>query len=659
VGSLRRGQDTRAVMLESLAALWVQGGTVAWRGLVPAGRRVALPTYPWQRERHWIEAADPGADGASAAMLALLDATDGADFAEQLGLSAGSDADLLDRVLSALRARSGEDRSGAAVRGWMYTLAWRTLPRPAAATASGRWVVLVDAGGVGDRVADALEAAGTTCARIRVGPAFERVATSSETWSVDTTSPANLAAWWSERLATWGPVRGVLHLWSLSEAPRSVADVDAALQLSVHTALAWIQALVRTDHRHRAKLWLATSGAVSVGADDPVRAPEHAPLWGLGRVVASERPDLWGGLMDLPRDPDADTVAAVVAELVAADGEDQVALRASSRYVPRIVRPVPVPAARPWSTSGTALITGGLGALGVHLARWLARRGVKHLVLVSRRGAATPGAAEAVASVTALGAAVTVARADVADFEAMAAVLADIDARWPPLSAVFHAAGVLDDGILERQDASRFATVLAPKVLGAWNLHVLTQQRSLATFVLFSSLASLLGSPGLGSYAAGNAFLDALAQARRAAGLAGQSVNWGAWRDGGMASRKLLEEAERRGARAMRPGAALAALSRVLAEGHAQVAVADTDWSRAHTHFEGSRRLTSEMAGRPRAPRSRIAPSPGSRSSCCARAPSRPVRSASRTTSDGWSRTSSGCTRSPAITTSSSWGWTR
>jgi acyl transferase domain-containing protein/thioesterase domain-containing protein len=591
VGSLRRGQDTRAVLLESLAALWVHGHAVAWARLIPGGKRVSLPSYPWQRERHWIAARPRAVASVADVADGLLDAADGADLAQRLGLAAGgaTEAAVLDRVLAALRARSRE----ADVRGWMYTLAWRSLARRTAATTSGRWVVLVDGGGVGDRVADALEAAGATCTRVRIGAAFERVAADQDVWSVDPTSPTNLAAWWSERLATWGPVRGVLHLWSLGEAPRSADDVDAALRRGVHTALAWVQALVRTDHRHRARLWLATAGAVAVDADDRVTSPEHAPLWGLGRVIASERPDLWGGLIDLGHQPDA---AAVVAELVVADGEDQVALRSSGRYVPRIVRPGPASAARPWSASGTALITGGLGALGLHLARWLARRGVKHLVLVSRRGRATPGAAEAVASLESLGASVTVAQADVADAAAMAAVLADIDARSPPLSAVFHAAGVLDDGILERQDASRFATVLAPKVLGAWNLHILTRHRPLAAFVLFSSLASLLGSPGLGSYAAGNAYLDALAATRRAEGLAGQSVNWGAWRDGGMASRKLLEEAERRGARAMRPDDALAALSVVLAGDLTQVAVADTDWSRAHTHFEGARRLTSEMA---------------------------------------------------------------
>ena len=599
VGSLRRGQDTRSVMLEALGASWAQGRAVAWERLFPAGgggQRVSLPTYPWQRERYWIEPPEAKPRDETA-VLGLLEATDGADFAARLGLSKASSVEasaLLGRVLSALQAKSREVRSD--VRGWFYTLAWRPqpLPSPSPAKTTGRWVILVDAGGTGDRVADALEAAGATCARVRMGTAFEQLG--PDVWSIDTTSPASLAAWWSERLATWGAALGVVHCWSLGEAPRTVADVNAALRRGAQSVLGWVQALVKTDHLHRAKLWLMTSQAVSTGEGDRVTAPEQAPLWGLGRVIASERPDLFGGLIDLPEAPTLDPTAAV-SELLAPARENQVALRAGGRFVPRLVSHRPaVSAARAWSTSGTALITGGLGALGLHVARWLARQGVKHLVLVSRRGTSTPGAAEAVASVESLGASVTVAQADVADAEAMAAVVADIDARLPPLSAVFHAAGVLDDGALDRQDASRFEGVLSPKVLGGWNLHLSTQHRALDAFVLFSSLASLLGSPGQGSYAAGNAFLDALAEARRAAGLPAQSVNWGAWGDGGMMSEKLLDEAERRGAHPMRPEAAMQALSLVLSEGAAKVAVADMDWTLARPHFEGARWLLSEVA---------------------------------------------------------------
>ena len=181
-------------------------------------------------------------------------------------------------------------------------------------------------------------------------------------------------------------------------------------------------------------------------------------------------------------------------------------------------------------TNGTVLITGGLGALGLHVARWLAQRGMKHLVLTGRRGRETPGAAEAVLDLEALGARVTVAAADVSERDAVRSLLEAIPADLP-LRGVVHAAGVLDDGVLSEQSAERFARVLAAKVDGACHLDGLTRDADLDFFVLFSSASGALGSAGQGGYAAANACLDALAARRRAAGLPGQSLAWGLWTD--------------------------------------------------------------------------------------------------------------------------------
>jgi predicted esterase/NADP-dependent 3-hydroxy acid dehydrogenase YdfG/acyl carrier protein len=248
-----------------------------------------------------------------------------------------------------------------------------------------------------------------------------------------------------------------------------------------------------------------------------------------------EQPELGCTLIDL--ESGDEKFEGLLRELALSAEENQTAWRCGRRYVARLVRATEglnQAPARP-STDGTVLVTGGLGALGLHIARWLAEQGTAHLLLTGRRGLDTPGVLEAVAELQALGAGVTVAAVDVANRDALRAVIEAVPKELP-LRGVVHAAGVLDDGILEEQTAERFAKVLLPKVAGAWNLHELTAGCELEFFVLFSSMVGLLGAAGQSNYAASNAFLDALAAQRRAQNLPGQSLAWGAWSEGGMAS---------------------------------------------------------------------------------------------------------------------------
>ena len=184
----------------------------------------------------------------------------------------------------------------------------------------------------------------------------------------------------------------------------------------------------------------------------------------------------------------------------------------------------------------TYLITGGLGGIGLAAASWMVERGAKHLVLLGR-GPASEAGQRAVENLRGNGSDVVYARGDVTQTDQLASVLDSIRATMPPLRGVIHAAGILDDGILARLDDKRLHEVMAPKVDGAWNLHTLTRDAALDFFVLFSSAAALLGSPGQAHYAAGNAFLDALAWYRRAEGKPALSINWGPWAEVGLVSR--------------------------------------------------------------------------------------------------------------------------
>jgi NADPH:quinone reductase-like Zn-dependent oxidoreductase len=222
------------------------------------------------------------------------------------------------------------------------------------------------------------------------------------------------------------------------------------------------------------------------------------------------------------------------------------------------------------------LITGGLGGVGIHIARWLAERGAGHIVLVGRTPPSAP-AAQAVREMEAGGAKITVARVDVtrrADLEALLATL-------PPLRGVVHAAGVVDDDVIQELDRGRLVKVLAPKTEGAWNLHVLTRHMALDFFVLCSSTASLLGAAGQVNYAAANAFLDALAQSRRAQGLVACAINWGPLDGQGMLAGLSAHDRRRltaRGFRPLSPAQGIAALEQVLRDGAIQHMAVDVDW---------------------------------------------------------------------------------
>jgi NADPH:quinone reductase-like Zn-dependent oxidoreductase/acyl carrier protein len=246
---------------------------------------------------------------------------------------------------------------------------------------------------------------------------------------------------------------------------------------------------------------------------------------------------------------------------------------------------------------GSYLVTGGLGGLGLIVARWLAEQGAGQLVLVGRAGAATAEQQAAVADLTARGTQVMVARADVAERAQLESILHAVRATGVPLRGIVHAAGLLDDGLLMQQTAARFRTVLRPKAQGAWNLHELTREDPLDFFVMYASAAGLLGSPGQGNYAAANTFLDALAHLRRADGLPALSIDWGAISDVGLAVAQDSRGARlaSRGMRSLTPGECIEALGRLLQGNETQVGVVPLNlrqWGAFHQVAAASRRLS-------------------------------------------------------------------
>jgi NAD(P)-dependent dehydrogenase (short-subunit alcohol dehydrogenase family) len=332
-------------------------------------------------------------------------------------------------------------------------------------------------------------------------------------------------------------------------------------------------------------LWTVTRAAVSVAPSDAIAGTAQAAVWGLGRVAAMEHPQRWGGLIDLPAELDERVAARLAGVLTAADGEDQVAIRQGAVYGRRLTAHAGLPG-EAWDPTGTVLITGGTGSLGTEVARELARAGAPHLLLLSRRGPDAPGAADLRGELEALGAAVTIVACDAADRDALSAVLDAIPAQ-EPLTAVVHAAGVLDDGVLDGLTPDRFEAVFRSKVTSALVLDELTRDREPAVFALFSSASAAIGNPGQANYAAANAVLDAIAERRSADGLPATAIAWGAWAGSGMAAGARAQAgAQRAGVRGLEPRLAVKALRQLVTVPAPTAVVADVepdDFLRAYT----------------------------------------------------------------------------
>ncbi|MFJ2444562.1 type I polyketide synthase, partial [Streptomyces sp. NPDC087658] len=584
VGTLRRDDGGPTRLLASLAEAWTAGAPIAWPDILdraaPGARRVGLPTYAFQRQRYWLEPAS--ADGPAApggrgpADTAFWDAVERRDLpavATALRLPEEDETvrASLDSVLPALAGWQRDRRGRDTLDGWRYRVTFTPLhlATTGAATLTGTWWVVVPAAAADRPVVTgalrALERHGARVVPVEIAADADRAALAGRLGAL----PAPDAT------------GGVLSLLALAEEPYAEGT---ALPAGLALTVALLQAL--GDAGIDAPLWCATSGAVSVGRSDALTAPAQAALWGLGVVAGGEYPQRWGGLIDLPSDLDDRSGARLAAVLTGTGGEDQIAVRPSGAFGRRLVRARPAEGTPGpgWTPTGTVLITGGTGALGAHVARGLARSGARHLLLTGRRGPDTPGAAELVAELADLGAEARVAACDAADRDALAALLAGIP-EDRPLRAVVHVAGFLDDGILDTLTPERFAAVLRPKLDAALNLDALTQGLELSAFVLFSSVTGTLGSPGQGSYAAANAFLDALAEQRRSRGLPATSLAWGLWA-GDSSATSARDRLVHSGLAPMDPELAVTALGEALDRAETRLVLCDFDWDRlipAHT----------------------------------------------------------------------------
>jgi ansamitocin polyketide synthase C len=580
-GTVRRDDGGLDRFLTSAAHLHTRGVAVDWTpAFHDAGVATTdLPTYPFQRERYWLdEAAAP--DRLSVTEIdgpfwSAATRSDAGELSDTLELSEPDQRDALRTVLPALSSWYTARRTQATVDSWRYRISWKTLPDQREVRLSGTWLLIESTVGdsgdaIGRAIGDAL---------VEAGARVQRVTVRDEDKTRDVLA-ARLRAVHTEH----GDVDGLISLLALGDNPH---PVHPTLTIGQTGLLALIQAL--GDCASTAPLWCVTRAAVSVTNGDAPVNPAQASLWGLGRVAALEHPGRWGGLIDVPASVSPTILGRLVAVLAGDDGEDQVAIRAAGVFARRLVHADPTTGRRTWTPRGTVLVTGGTGGVAAHVARWLAANGADHLVLTSRRGPSAEGVDELVKDLAGLGAEVTVRACDLADRDAVAHLLAHLPGE--PLTAVVHAAGVATPAALADSSVEEFAGVLAGKATGAAHLDELLGDRSLDAFVLFSSNAAAWGSGTQGAYAAANAFLDGLAERRRANGLPATSIAWGAWDGGGMStfSPEIEAQLAQSGLALMDPDLAVHALARAAVSAEASAIVTDTRWETFGPRFTALR----------------------------------------------------------------------
>ena len=516
--------------------------------------------------------------------------------------------------------RAPQPDAASALGELVYEPQWRAHPLRDGAAAGERprhWLVLTDAEGVGRELAARLAALGDHVFTARPAARFEQSGPASFGL------PPDCASSWRELLGALaarcdGHVPDIVHAWALDSAPPEQCTAETLAKdrrRSLESTLLLAQTLLERGEAPR--LWLCTRGAQRLGAESAPPAIAQAPLWGFGRTLGAEHPELWGALVDL--DPDAPGEESAQ-QLAATLGErrcgEQLAWRAGNCYHATMERAPARAESRgaplAVTADGSYLITGGLGDLGLAVARWLARRGARHLVLAARStppprdqwrsieaGSRLDQCVRALRELEELGAKVHSLALDVADEAALASALRELDtAGVPPVRGVVHAAGVAEGATIGTLDADALSRVMRPKVDGGLALHRVLGDARLDWFVLFSAIPALVGWIGSGAanYSAANSFLDALAHYRRHRHLPALSIDWGPWSEIGLAAREpgRLQQLSRQGIGSYTPAQGLELLERALGGDAAQLAVASIDWPaffRAFPHAEQSTQM--------------------------------------------------------------------
>ncbi|OBH90652.1 type I polyketide synthase [Mycobacterium sp. E2733] len=561
IASLRRNTADHRQITEAIADAYVSGHLPDFDALrQPHAQKLDLPTYPFERRQYWFR--DNRADSGNGSR----------DHAGQ-------------------RAQHNQQRTTRSIANDRYEIRWDKSPAPlsrADGAEGSTWIVVGDDADAVQPLADVL--LGHNHQHRVVGLPMSDA-------EQDRLADAFRAA------AAEDSTLRIVHVAALEAG--TTPSMRSLLRLQ-HQILGGTRRLFRAAiaAELRSPIWVVTRGAQRVVDTDTV-APHQSCLWGFGRAAALEFPHVWGGLADLAAGT-AEEWSELVNRITTPPGtavrEDQLALRGQAVYVPRLVRRTEPPSAKSLQLrhDATYLVTGGLGAIGLEIAGYLAAHGARNLVLTSRRASSDAAQQRIDALGEKHGCQIRVVAADVADAHDVARLLAGVQAELPPLAGIVHAAGEIGIAPLSDLEDAEVDRVFAGKVWGAWHLSEAAAALKLDFFISTSSIASVWGGFGQTAYGAANAFLDGLAWRLREQGIPGLSVNFGPW-SAGMADAESRARLDQRGVRTLSPADALAGLADVLAaapsHGPIQGVVARIDWARFLPLYQqaGRRALLTEL----------------------------------------------------------------
>ncbi len=480
--------------------------------------------------------------------------------------------------------------SGTGSEGLLYDLSWQNFQLPPPTSTSTTWM-LVDtdhtATSLALRIAARLEQQGHTVVRVSLasGTAVKRVANSHFAMCPEAVEN------WGRLFEESSPPDGIA--WILHSADQDIESgrLPETTKLQCTGLLNLVATLrERGLQELQCGLQLITSHAVAANDNSQVNA-EQAQYWGLARVIGAEHSEMRCRVIDVASEEltAADSVTSVVEILLTETHDSQLAIRDGKFMVPRLKRaavPYRLDSNLSVKPDASYLITGGLGMLGRQAAKWLADKGARQVVLVSRREP-DEETRQFLDTVELLGCEVVVHSASVGSSTDVKTLFDRFGKDLQPLAGVIHAAGLLDDGLLQDQSWARFEKVLTPKVMGARLLDEFTRGLPLDFFILYSSAASVLGSPGQSNYATANAYLDGLAWQRRALGLPALSINWGPWTEGMANDERVRKRLALQGFTPLSVNEAHDAMEKMLAAGLVQATVLDVDWQRMRMGIGG------------------------------------------------------------------------
>ncbi|MGR3219883.1 MAG: SDR family NAD(P)-dependent oxidoreductase [Candidatus Anammoxibacter sp.] len=551
--SLSGEEVDRTQLLLNLGDRYVNGADIDWQNFYRHCRknRIELPTYPFQRQRYWI------------------------DVSRRLNRSAGLSSQ------EGVTGNTVEEEN-------IFNVEWESSELQnvnearfeiSTRMAGEKWIILSDKDGLGVKLASMLRTRGAICAVVFYGGTYER--TSPDKFTIDSAKAEDFKRFMNDFGVESG-LTGIIHICGHEVVEDENIDAEAIeekLALWCRSALYTVQAL-DTYNIENVNFWLITQGAQH--DIKSIFGAAQSSLWGLGKVIMREHPKFHCRLVDIDPADSEQGLRMLTEEIQSGEPSDTrpfLSFHNGKRYTSRFTRalePTNMTGRFEISPEGSYLITGGLGGVGLNVAAWLVKSGAKHVVLIGRT-APIKDKAERIKELECKGCEITVMRADVSNKDELTVVFDEIERTMPPLNGVFHCAGIFDDRLLVNHEWNVFERVFAAKVRGAWNLHLLSLKKKVSIFALFSSIFSILPEAGVGNYAAANSFMDALAQYRKTLGLPGLSVNWGPWAGDGMAQtvgKKRMAQWASRGINALTSECAFQCLEVLIQRGVAGATVA-------------------------------------------------------------------------------------